>query len=50
MQPALNQAGEPVAKPLPCDWSQLNTLRKEMEKKKKTAEEPLPGQLEESLT
>ena len=50
MQPALNQAGEPVAKPLPCDWSQLNSLRQNMEKKQKTPEEPLPGKPEESLT
>ena len=51
MQPALNQARETVAKPLPCDWSKLNKLRKEAEaKQKKAAEEPLPGLPEESLT
>ena len=59
MEPVLNEAGQTVAKPLPCDWSKLNSLRQnnEKEKKKKTpaepqpgVEEPLPGLPEESLT
>ena len=51
MQPVLNQAGETVAKPLPCDWSKLNKLRKEAESKKKNdVDQPLPGMAEESLT
>ena len=58
MEPVLNKAGQTVAKPLPCDWRKLNSLRRHNEKRKKKAaeepqpgaEEPLPGLPKESLT
>ena len=39
MDPDQPQGEQTVVKPLPCDWTRLNQLRKEQEKKKTQADE-----------